>query len=66
MMVASAVNDKGEIYPVKWTHNFMDLPEVKDQRTPALSAEEVSMIGTEIASCASCTKKSSAEFSITA
>ena len=35
MVVASAVNDKGEeIYPVKWNHDFMDLPEVKDQRTP--------------------------------
>src|SRR5580693_8000768 len=28
MVVASAVNDKGEaIYPVKWNHDFMDLPE---------------------------------------
>jgi hypothetical protein len=42
MVVASAVNDKGEeIYPVKWTHDFMDLPEIKDQRTPVFSAEEV-------------------------
>ena len=44
----------------------MDLPEVKDQRNPAFSTEEFSKIGTEIASCACCTKKSSAEFAITA
>ena len=45
MVVASAVNDKGEaIYPVKWNHDFMDLPEVKDQRTPTFAAEEVSTI----------------------
>ena len=45
MVVASAVNDKGEeIYPVKWNHDFMDLPEVKDQRTPVFSAEEISTI----------------------
>lgn len=45
MVVASAVNDKGEaIYPVKWNHDFMDLPEVKDQKTPAFTAEEISRI----------------------
>jgi len=45
MVVASAVNDKGEeIYPVKWNHDFMDLPEIKDQRTPTFTAEEISSI----------------------
>ena len=45
MVVASAVNDNGEeIYPVKWNHDFMDLPEVKDQRTPCFTAEEISRI----------------------
>jgi integrase len=45
MVVASAVNDRGEqVYPVKWNHDFMDLPEVKDQRTPAFTAEEISTI----------------------
>jgi hypothetical protein len=45
MVVASAVNDKGEaIYPVKWDHDFMDLPEIKDQRTPTFAAEEISTI----------------------
>jgi integrase len=48
MVVASAVNDKGEeIYPVKWNHDFMDLPEVKDQRTPTFTAEEISSIISE-------------------
>jgi integrase len=45
MVVASAVNDKGEeIHPVKWNHDFMDLPEVKGQRTPCFAADEVSTI----------------------
>lgn len=36
---------KGQVhYPVKWNHDFMDLPEVKDQRTPVFSAEEISTI----------------------
>jgi hypothetical protein len=45
MVVASVVNDKGEeIYPVKWNHDFMDLLEVKDQRTPTFTADEISAI----------------------
>ena len=45
MVVASAVNEQGEqIYPVKWNHDFMDMPEVKDQRTPTFTAEEVDSI----------------------
>jgi integrase len=45
MVVASAVNENGEeIYPVKWNHDFMDLPEVKHQRTPAFTADEIRAI----------------------
>lgn len=45
MVVASAVNEHGEeIYPRKWNHEFMDLPLVKNQRTPTFSADEVTMI----------------------
>lgn len=45
MVVGSALNEKGEaIYPVKWNHNFMDLPEVGEQRKPAFSADEVTTI----------------------
>jgi len=42
MVVASAINDEGEqIYPRKWNHEFMDLPEVYEQHTPTFSAEVV-------------------------
>jgi integrase len=45
MVVASAVDDDGEeIYPVKWKNDFMDLPEVRGQRTPCFSAAEVEAI----------------------
>jgi hypothetical protein len=45
VVAASAVNEKGEeIYPVKWNHDFMDLPEGKDQRTPTFTAEQISTI----------------------
>ena len=45
MVVGSALNDKGEaIYPVKWNHNFMDVPEIGEQNSPAFTAEEVSTI----------------------
>ncbi|MGD1025512.1 MAG: site-specific integrase [Candidatus Sulfotelmatobacter sp.] len=45
MVVGSALNDKGEaIYPVKWNHYFMDVPEIGEQNSPALTAEEVSII----------------------
>jgi len=45
MVVGSAINDKGEeIYPVKWNHDFIDLPVIKNQRTPTFSAEEISSI----------------------
>jgi len=49
MVVASAVNEEGDqIYPRKWNHEFIDLPQVTDQRTPTFTAEEV----TEIVSAA--------------
>jgi integrase len=45
MVVASAVNEHGEeLYPRKWNHEFMDLPEVKNQHTPTFSAENVTKI----------------------
>ena len=45
MVVASAVNDEGDqIYPRKWNHEFIDLPQVTDQRTPTFTAEEVAKI----------------------
>jgi integrase len=48
MVVASAVNDVGgEIYPVKWNHDFMDLPKIGEQKKPAYSADEVSTIISE-------------------
>lgn len=45
MVVASAVNEHGEeLYPRKWSSEFIDLPEVKNQRTPMFNAEEVTKI----------------------
>ena len=45
MVVASAVNEEGDqIYPRKWNHEFIDLPQVTDQRTPTFTAEEVAKI----------------------
>jgi integrase len=45
MVVGSALDDKGEpLYPVKWNHNFMDLPEIGKQRKPAFMADEVATI----------------------
>jgi hypothetical protein len=36
MVVASAINENGEeLYPRKWNHEFLDLPEVKNQKQPA-------------------------------
>ena len=40
MVVASAINEDGDqVYPRKWNHDFIDLPEVTDQHTPTFSAE---------------------------
>jgi hypothetical protein len=48
MVVGSALNDNGEaIYPVKWNHNFMDLPQVGEQKRPAFTAAEVTTIISE-------------------
>ena len=48
MVVASAVNEKGEeIYPVKWNHDFMDLPVIEGQNKPSFTAEEISTILSE-------------------
>jgi integrase len=45
MVVASALNEDGEpIYPVKWNHEFMDLPTIDHQNTPSLTSEEISVI----------------------
>lgn len=44
-VVASAIDENGEaIYPVKWNHDFMDLPEITDQNTPTFTSVEVSDI----------------------
>jgi integrase len=45
MVVGSALNHKGEaIYPVKWNHNFMEVPEIGEQSRPWFTTEEVSSI----------------------
>jgi hypothetical protein len=45
MVVASAVNENGEeIHPRKWNHEFIDLPEVRDQRQPVHSSETMRAI----------------------
>ena len=45
VVVASAIDENGEeLYPRKWNHEFIDLPEVKDQRTPIFTAEEIGKI----------------------
>jgi integrase len=42
MVVASAINEQGEeIYPRKWNHEFIDLPQVTGQRTPTFTEEGV-------------------------
>src|ERR1022692_1145211 len=45
MVVASALNEEGEpIYLRKWNHEFIDLPEVKNQRTPTFMGDEITQI----------------------
>jgi integrase len=45
MVVASAVNEDGEeLYPRKWNNEFIDLPEIRDQRTPSFAGEDVTQI----------------------
>jgi integrase len=44
-VVASAVDKDGEpLYPRKWDHEFADLREIGEQRTPAFTAEEIERI----------------------
>jgi integrase len=44
-VAASVLNDKGEpIYPVRWNHNFMDVPIVEEQNAPSFTAEEIETI----------------------
>jgi len=39
MVVASAVNENGErVHPRTWNHEFIDLPEVKNQRQPTFTS----------------------------
>ena len=48
MVVASAVNEQGEeIHSRKWNHEFIDLPQVANQRTPTFTVEEVTKIVSE-------------------
>ena len=45
MVVASAVNEDGEeLYPRKWNNEFIDLPEIRDQRTPSFTGEDLTQI----------------------
>lgn len=45
MVVASAVNENGEeVHRRTWNHEFIDLPEVKDQRQPTHSSETMKTI----------------------
>jgi integrase len=45
MVVASFVNEDGEkIYPRTWNHEFIDLPEVKNQRQPTHTSEAMTAI----------------------
>ena len=45
MVVASAVNENGErIHPRTWSHEFIDLPEVKNQRQPTHTSEAMKAI----------------------
>lgn len=45
MVVASLVNEDGEkTYPRTWNHEFIDLPEVKNQRQPTHASEAMTAI----------------------
>jgi integrase len=44
-VVASAINDEGErIYPRQWNHEFIDMPEIKNQKQPSFTGEIVTGI----------------------
>ena len=41
-VTASAIDKDGEqLHPVKWNTNFMDLPQIRNENTPAFTAQEV-------------------------
>ena len=45
MVVASSVNENGEQnYPRKWNHGFIDLPEIKHQKTPTFTSETITSL----------------------
>jgi integrase len=45
MVVASAVNEEGDaLYPRKWNHAFIDLPEDKNPKQPTLTSSVVTAI----------------------
>ena len=45
MVVASSIDEKGEArFPIKWNHDFIDLPVIAHQRKPMFTAEEVTNI----------------------
>lgn len=45
MIVASAVNEDGdELYLRKWNNEFIDLPEIRNQRTPSFTGEDLTQI----------------------
>jgi integrase len=45
MVVASALNENGEqLYATMWNHDFVDLPEIKNQLQPTFSEEVVTII----------------------
>jgi integrase len=44
-VVASLVNNDGEpVFPRKWNHEFIDVPEVKNQHQPTLSKDQIEAI----------------------
>jgi hypothetical protein len=45
MVVASAIDEQGEeLYPRKWNHKFIDMPQVKNQKQPVFTGEVVTGI----------------------
>jgi len=45
MVVASAVNENGEpVHPRTWNHEFMDIPEIGNQRRPTFTSEAMKSI----------------------
>jgi integrase len=45
MVLASALNENGEqVYPRAWNHDFIDLPEIRNQRQPSFSEDVMKII----------------------